>query len=204
MNKAVWSAGIRLALGVVLVLGSASCGTLTRQGTSPAYLIIQSIEAATGNDPDTFKSFLLSDVITVVDDVPTIFNDVARVTFALGLKDPGPASSPTAATQNNWITVDQYHVRFIRADGHNIEGVDVPYAFDGGLTATVSDTVTAGFQIVRHNAKEEAPLAALQVSPVIISTVAEITFYGHDQTGREVSATGRLGVNFGNFADPKK
>jgi hypothetical protein len=38
---------------------------------------------------------------------------------------------------------------------------------------------------------------------VIISTVAEITFYGHDQTGREVSATGRLGVNFGNFADPK-
>jgi hypothetical protein len=203
MNKAVWSAGARLASGVVLVLASASCGTLTRQGTSPAYLIIQSIEAATGNDPDTFKSFLLSDVITVVNDVPTIFNDVARVTFSLGLKDPGPAASPTAATQNNWITVDQYHVRFIRADGHNIEGIDVPYAFDGGLTATVSDTVTAGFQIVRHNAKEEAPLAALQVSPVIISTVAEITFYGHDQTGREVSATGRLGVNFGNFADPK-
>jgi hypothetical protein len=203
MNKAVWSAGARLALGVVLVLGSASCGTLTRQGTSPAYLIIQSIEAATGNDPDTFKSFLLSDVITVVDDVPTIFNDVARVTFSLGLKDPGPAASPAAATQNNWITVEQYHVRFIRADGHNIEGVDVPYAFDGGLTATVADTVSAGFQIVRHNAKEEAPLAALQVSPVIISTVAEITFYGHDQTGRQVSATGRLGVNFGNFADPK-
>ncbi|SRR6266542_135775 len=203
MNKAVWSAGTRLAPAVVLVLASVSCGTLTRQGTSPAYLVIRSIEAAPGNDVTKFGSFLLSDVVTVVDGVPTIFNDVARVTFTLGLKDPGPASSPTVPTQNNWITVDRYHVRFIRSDGHNIEGVDVPYAFDGGLTATVADTVSAGFQIVRHNAKEEAPLAALQFSPVIISAIAEITFYGHDQTGRAVSATGNLGVNFGNFADPQ-
>jgi hypothetical protein len=203
MNKAVWSAGTRLVPAVVLVLASVSCGTLTRQGTSPAYLIIQSIEAAPGNDPTTFSAFLLSDVVTMVDGAPTIFNDIAQVTFSLGLKDPGPASSPTSPTQNNWITVDRYHVRFIRSDGHNIEGVDVPYAFDGGLTTTVSDTVSAGFQIVRHNAKQEAPLAALQFSPVIISTIAEITFYAHDQTGRQVTATGNLAVNFGNFADPK-
>jgi hypothetical protein len=203
MNKTVWSTGTRLGSAVVLVLASVSCGTLTRQGTSPAYLIIQSMEAARGSEVTAFGSFLLSDVVTVVDDVPTTFNDIARVTFMLGLKDPGSASSPTSPTQNNWITVEQYHVRFIRADGHNIEGVDVPYAFDGGLTATVSDPVSVGFQLVRHNAKEEAPLAALQFSPVVISTVAEITFYGHDQTGRQVSAIGRLGVNFGNFADPQ-
>jgi len=29
-----------------------------------------------------------------------------------------------------------------------------------------------------------------------------VTFYGHDQTGREVSVTAKILVNFGNFADP--
>jgi hypothetical protein len=36
---------------------------------------------------------------------------------------------------------------------------------------------------------------------VIITTIAEITFYGRDQVGHEVSATGRITVEFGNFAD---
>ena len=37
---------------------------------------------------------------------------------------------------------------------------------------------------------------------MIISTIAEITFYGHDQTGREVSVSGQLLVAFGDFGDP--
>jgi hypothetical protein len=38
---------------------------------------------------------------------------------------------------------------------------------------------------------------------VIISTIARVTFYGRDQTGREVTVTGpQISVNFGNFADP--
>ena len=64
--------------------------------------------------------------------MPTIFADLGRVTFKLGLKDPGPPASPASPTQNNWITLDAYHVQYIRSDGHNVEGVDVPYAFDGG------------------------------------------------------------------------
>ena len=36
----------------------------------------------------------------------------------------------------------------------------------------------------------------------IIATIAEVTFYGHDQAGNDLSATGTIGVNFGNFADP--
>jgi hypothetical protein len=44
-------------------------------------------------------------------------------------------------------------------------------------------------------------LAALASSGVIISTIAKVTFYGHDQTGREVSATASISVDFGNFAD---
>lgn len=94
-------------------------------------------------------------------------------------------------------------MNFIRADGRNSQGVDVPYAFDSAFTTTVSGDVEAGFTLVRHTAKLEAPLGALARNGVIIDTIAEVTFYGHDQGGREVSAVGRIGVAFGNFADPK-
>ena len=75
--------------------------------------------------------------------------------------------------------------------------------FDGGVTITVSETTSAGFTLVRNQAKLEAPLAALVRNRLIISTIAEITFYGRDQTGREASVTGRIDVHFGNFGDPQ-
>jgi len=203
MTKAVWGSGIRLAGSLALAAAVSSCGMQTREGTSSSYLVVASMEAASGADPTTFASGLISDVTTVKDDVPTIFNDLGRVTFKLGLKDPGPASSPVTPTQNNWITVTQYHVQYIRSDGHNVEGVDVPYAFDGGLGATVSGDTTVGFTLVRNQAKMEAPLGALVSNPIVLSTIAKVTFYGHDQAGREVSATGNIDVTFANFADPK-
>jgi hypothetical protein len=56
---------------------------------------------------------------------------------------------------------------------------------------------------VRHIAKSEAPLGALAVSPVVITTIAEVTFFGRDQTGREVSVVAKITVDFGNFGDPQ-
>ena len=56
----------------------------------------------------------------------TIFNDLGEVSLRLAMKDAG-ATSPSAPTANNVITINRYHVRFIRADGRNVEGVDVPY-----------------------------------------------------------------------------
>ena len=94
-------------------------------------------------------------------------------------------------------------MEYIRADGRNTPGVDIPYPFDSAIGLTVLDDVTKSFEIVRHVAKEEAPLAALGQSPIIITAIARVTFYGHDQTGRSVSATGQIGVDFGNFGDPK-
>jgi hypothetical protein len=202
MTKVVWSRTARAAIAA-MAFGSVSCGDLTRQGQSPAYLIVQTLEAAQGHAPDEFFGALSSDVFTVIEDVPGVFPDLGRVSFVLALKDPGPPGSPTAPSRNNAITVNRYRVTFIRADGRNTPGVDVPFPFDGAFTVTVSDEATVGFTLVRLTAKEEAPLAALRVSPVIIGTIAEITFYGHDQTGREVIATGRIGVSFGNFADPQ-
>jgi len=203
MTKAVWGSVIRLTSAAVLAAAATSCGDQTLEGTSSSYLIIGGIEAASGADSTTFGSGLASDVITVKDNVATIFADPGRVTFKLGLKDPGPSSSPVTPTQNNWITITQYHVQYVRSDGHNVEGVDVPYAFDGGLAATVSADTTVGFTLVRNQAKMEAPLGALATNPIVLSTIARVTFYGHDQTGREVSATGNIDVTFANFGDPK-
>jgi hypothetical protein len=204
--KAVWGGELgrmaRLMTGVVLVVFTASCGDLTRQGTGSSYLAITQLEAASGAEPANFGGTLHSDVITVVDEVPGIFNDLGRVNFQLLMKDPGGAETPTQPSSANFITINRYRVRYLRADGRNTPGVDVPFGFDGAFTATVSSTSTVGFELVRHIAKQEAPLRALRESSVIISTITEITFYGHDQTGREVAVTGQILVDFGNFADP--
>ena len=201
-HKAVWGGAIRVVFALSL-LSAGGCGDLVRQGTGSSYLIVSALEAAPGAKPQEFGTNLLSDVITVIDDVPTVFNDLGRVQFALGMKDAGSAESPTTPTANNFITINRYHVDFIRADGRNTQGVDVPYSFDGAFTGTVNSAGgTFGFELVRHTLKFEAPLAALARSPVIISTIARVTFYGRDQTGREVIATAQMSVDFGNFADP--
>ena len=120
----------------------------------------------------------------------------------LAMKDARRAVA-VRADGEQFITINRYHVRFIRADGRNVQGVDVPYAFDGAFTGTVTDSdLIAGFELVRHIAKTEAPLAGLTRNITIISTIAEITFYGRDQTGREVSVNGQMLVSFGNFGDP--
>ena len=192
-----------LTLFAAATMLSTSCGDVVRQGTGGSFLIVSSMEAAPGAEPTDFGNTLLSDVITVVDDSPTFFNDVGRVTFRLGLKDPGGATSPTTPSQNDAITINRYRVTFIRADGRNTPGVDVPYGFDGAFTLTVTGgDASAAFTIVRNIAKMEAPLAALRFNGVVLSTIAEVTFYGADLTGHEVAATARISIDFANFGDP--
>ena len=97
--------------------------------------------------------------MTIVKTSPTIFNDLGARAVQLGAQGPGSPESPAAPSQANFITLDRYHVRYIRSDGRNVEGVDVPYAFDNGITATVTtEDTTVGFMIVRNQAKMEAPL----------------------------------------------
>jgi hypothetical protein len=193
----------RALLGILVFLTSVSCGELHTTGSSSSYLIIQRIQAAPGNDDDTFTGDLSSDVITIVDDTPTVFADLGRVSFFLGLKDAGSPGLPTISSPNNAITVTRYRVRYIRADGRNTPGVDVPYPFDGAFTVTVQAPIEAVFTLVRVQAKSEAPLAALATSFTTISTIAEVTFYGHDQTGREVTVVGNIGVHFSNWGDQR-
>jgi hypothetical protein len=115
---------------------------------------------------------------------------------------PGVGATPSTL---NEITITRYRVVYRRTDGRNTPGVDVPYAIDSAITFTVpgGNSATADFEIVRHTAKSEAPLRALVTSGVIIATIAEVTFYGHDQAGNEVMVVGSMGINFGNFGDPE-
>ncbi|MGH9349391.1 MAG: hypothetical protein ACRD26_19245, partial [Vicinamibacterales bacterium] len=188
------------------------CGEVARTGRSPAQLVIMALEAASGADDTVFSPFLLSDVVTRIDvevngqqeSIETIFNDPGRVTMRLVLRNPGIPGNPTTPTALNAITITRYRVEFIRADGRNTPGVDVPYPFDGAVTFTIpaDGDVTTGFNLVRHTAKLEAPLMALR-NGLFISTMAEVTFYGRDQAGNEVAASGTINVEFGNFADPE-
>jgi hypothetical protein len=38
---------------------------------------------------------------------------------------------------------------------------------------------------------------------VAATAIATVTVYGHDQTGREASVSGNIGIGFANYADPK-
>jgi hypothetical protein len=207
------SAAVALAASSLTALPGCTTAQLDG-GKSPAYLIVTSMEAASGAEPERTGSVLSSDVQTLVSTtingqqvkVPTVYEDTGLVSLRLALKDPGSIDSPTTPSVANFITLNRYHVKFIRADGRNVQGVDVPYEFDGALTATVGTGVTSvGFSLVRIQAKFEAPLRALVGGggAVALSTIAEITFYGADQAGREVAATGTIGVNFADWGDPE-
>jgi len=186
---------------------------MATDGRSPVQLTIGALSAASGASPDEFGATLLSDVITNVQktvggqqvEVPTIFNDIGEASFFLVLKDQGSnPASPASPTPLNSVTVTRYRVVYRRTDGHNTPGDDVPYPFDAAVTVTVgADGASSGFQLVRNAAKQEAPLRALATNPDIISTIADVTFYGHDQAGNDVSATGSITVDFGNFGDPQ-
>ena len=203
---------IRLAGLVLVAAGATSCGDAVRQGSSPVYLVIDTLGAIRGGSSvSTATSTLLSDVITNATSpapcsssapCPTVFDDTGTVTLRAPLKDVG-GSTPLLPTTNNEVTINRVTIEYVRSDGRNVPGVDVPYPIDGVVTGTVpaGGTLTVGFEIVRHTAKQEAPLAELRTSPNIIVTNARVTFYGKDRTGNDVSVTGQIQINFGNFGD---
>ena len=187
---------VPLALVAGVAAAAAGCGEFIRQDRSSVTLIIDALEAASGGDESAeFAGTLQSDVLTD----GSVFSDNGRVTMRLIMKDLAEVGTAT-----NAVTITRYRVSFRRSDGRNTPGLDVPQPFDSAITFTVAPggTSVAGFELIRHVAKLEAPLLALGNNPVIISTVADVSFIGRDQAGRDVSATGSIGVQFGNFADP--
>lgn len=190
-----------VALAGLALLAVVSCSATVREGRSPAYLVIDRLQASPGAETGDFDDTLESDVLTK----GSIYEDPGQVQVHVALRDAGTPDSPTEPSANNAITIERYHVKYVRSDGRNTQGVDVPYAFDGALTGTAGkEKLTLRFVLVRAQAKAEAPLMALRGAggALLISTVAEVTFYGHDQVGNAVTAIGTISVNFGDWADP--
>ena len=200
----------RVLTVATLVASATSCGDVVRSSRTPALLIVNSLTAsrgAAGSGGGTSASLLTSDVLTVVTSggtctttspCPTIFSDQGVMTFSLAAKD---ISVPL--TSNNQVTINRIHVSYRRTDGRNTEGVDVPFAYDTASTVTVTPgtTTSTSFIIVRIQAKEESPLVQLVSNGIIINAIADVTAYGTDAVGNAVSATGSIGVQFGNFGD---
>jgi hypothetical protein len=192
-----------------MAAASASCGNAVREGRSSAMLIIDRLAGVSGGGrgANTPSGTLYSDVIvlltspapcTPTNRCPTVFADAGQVTLSLAMKD-----STIAPTSNNQITINRYRVEYTRADGRNRPGVDVPYPLDAAVTGTVAGGVatTLSFELVRHTAKEESPLVQLIQNPGIISSIAHLTFYGRDAVGNDVSVSGSILIEFGDFGD---
>jgi hypothetical protein len=131
----------------------------------------------------------------------SVFNDNGVVTMRAFPKD-----RTQLASEFNSITIERYRVTYVRADGRNVPGVDVPHPFDGVANFLVPVTtdeiseVERGFVIVRHQAKHESPLREISLNPsATISVLAQVDFYGHDSAGRLVTVTGYLNITFADF-----
>ena len=198
----------KLSGAIALIAVTVSCGDVVRQGRSPVYLVIDQLLAQSGARPGADKfNTLQSDVITMVTTpapctttlpCPTVFDDKGYVTVRALAKNV----TGTGPSTNSEVTLNRYHISYVRADGRNTPGVDVPYAFDGAVTGTtVGGKLELQFEMVRHVAKMESPLVQLGVNPGVLTTIAEVTFYGRDQVGNDLSVSGTMQVDFGDFGD---
>jgi hypothetical protein len=121
----------------------------------------------------------------------------------------------TVIGQFNDVTLERYEVRYVRTDGRNVEGLDVPFAISGPLASVrVAADGQAAVSVVgvRHQAKLEPPLknlegkfggdsGALLVSGAgIVTTLGEVTIHGRTTSGKAVTAFGRIEIVFADFA----
>jgi hypothetical protein len=203
----------RALTAAALIAVTTSCGSVVRDSRAPVVLLIDSLAGIRGGaSTASAAASLTSDVLTIVTSggtcstttpCPTVFGDSGTVTVHTVLKDIGLPGTTITPSTNNQVTISRIHVAYRRTDGRNQEGVDVPYAFDVAVTATIGSAaaVPISFDLVRLQAKTEAPLASLVTNGQVISAIADVTLYGTDAVGNALSVTGSLTVNFANFGD---
>jgi hypothetical protein len=192
VRQSVHLAGLGLLVGTMV-----SCGDVVRQGRAPMMLVIDTMGGSSGGSSSSaITNPVRSDVVT---DNGTVFNDPGSATLRAIRKD---VTDTTAPTTNNDITIHRVHVSYRRADGLNTPGVDVPYGFDNAVTATIKfvSASPVTFDLVRQDAKLESPLLDLRTKPIVLTVIADVTFYGTDAVGNDVSVSGSITINFANFA----
>jgi hypothetical protein len=195
--------GLRLGVGLAMVLFLFSCKSPVAENTESNTLLL--LVALTSQDMDgNPANFLQSDVIVTDSETgaSTIIADTAKATLRADLMDPNPG---TLTSIYNDLELSRYTVKYSRSDGKNVEGVDIPYSFDGSLAGyiQVGTTLEVSFVVVREVAKMESPLLDLSDgrSEGVIQMTARLDFYGHDMSGKNVQATGYLTIYFANYAN---
>ena len=203
-------------LGVVAAaLGAAGCGEVARTGRSPGFLVMERLEGASGADPDEFSTVVGSDVRTLVRKtidgqeilVPTIFMDPGRVLLSLGAEEPrhgGVAHRALGAERHHRQPLPgglpalrrPQHPRDRRAlclrRRHDRHGAS--RRGRGRLLRTGPG----------RRQERESPLNRMVDDGGVqaFSTIAEVTFFGRDQAGNEVTLSGNITVSFADYGDP--
>jgi len=189
------SKNLSLLSGLLLLQLSGCTATSTEDNdTTNTFVTIVSMASTDGDD-------LSSDVCVGTGGACTVFNDIGTVVMVAQVKNLKDVSSPV-----NDIVFTRYRVTYIRADGRNVPGVDVPYPFDGVANFRVprdQTQATRTFLLVRVQAKLESPLNELAGlgGSLVISTIARVDFFGQDLAGRQIQVTGFINVTFADFAD---
>ncbi|MEE9264289.1 MAG: hypothetical protein V3V11_07525, partial [Vicinamibacteria bacterium] len=127
-----------LLVSAVLCLHLVSCSTpnVLEKDTTNTVIIIESMRGTADSPTGTASDALDSDVCETDPAIPftcSVLEDFGVVEMSAELK---------SLTQNqtsffNDVTFRTYRVTFIRADGRNTPGVDVPFPFDGAANFTV-------------------------------------------------------------------
>jgi hypothetical protein len=189
------------ALGL-LVLAFVACNPVENQTKSASLLVVENLLGSDlgGNE----VNFLQSDVIIQNADTGAVSwrGDAAKVTLSASTLDPDPKLGVSSFED---VQVTRYVVSYIRPDGKNIQGKDVPYSFEGNLSILVriGQASTASFIVVREVAKQEPPLVNLQNADRgdVLNMTIRVDFYGHDMANKAVQATGYLPVFFANYGN---
>lgn len=195
MTRARW---VMTALLAPVLLTPGCDNSAADNDATNTYVFAANIES------DDDSDFILSDVCLNPDDIPgfcSVVNDNATVTMFASAKDQTKFVDPLI----NDIFFTRYRVTYIRSDGRNVPGVDVPHPFEGGtsFSVPVGGEADQAFLIVRHQAKAESPLSELRQGggALILSVIAQVEFFGQDGTGRQVKAVGNITISFADFAD---
>ncbi len=179
-----------------------SCNDVENDSRSASLLILESL---LGTDAGgTAANFLQSDVLKMTGMRRRDRSSRTRrsATFRVQSLDPAPIMGTSPYYD---VMLDRYTVSYSRTDGKNNPGTDVPYPFEGSLSALVplGATTRWPFVVVREVAKLEPPLVGLVDlgAEVVLTATAKIDFYGHDLANNKVKTTGYLTVYFANYAE---
>jgi hypothetical protein len=201
-------------LTAAALLAATSCGSTVRTGDSPMFLVINTLSGIRGGPTaGQASAILFSDVETflttgfdIVTGAPcsanvpcgVVYTDNGVATLELAKKDVTTATAPTS---NNQVTINRIHVHY-RVSPSGQTGVTAPADFDTFSTVTVppTGTATVAFELVRSALKSVSPLFDLRTGGQI-GVTADVTFFGTDQTGHAISATGSIQIEFANWGD---